>query len=51
MNTAESRHLALTTEQNTDPVYGNGFRRVRARADALGFSHFLDILRTTKRLP
>lgn len=51
MNTPESRHQALTTEQNTDPVYGDGFRRVRARADALGFSRFLDILRTTKRLP
>jgi hypothetical protein len=51
MNTPESRHQALTTEQNTDPVYGDGFRRVRARADALGFSRFLDSLRTTKRLP
>ncbi len=51
MNTPESRHCAQTIEQNTDPVYGDGFQRVRARVDAPGFERFLGILRTTKALP
>jgi DNA-directed RNA polymerase subunit RPC12/RpoP len=37
--------------RNSDPVYGEGFRRIRAMADRLGFERFVDILRTTKRLP
>jgi len=50
-NTPESRHHALAIAQNSDPVYGAGFRRVRARVDALGFARFLEALRTTKSLP
>jgi len=51
LNTPESRYHAVSIENNADPVYGEGFRRVRALADALGFPRFLEILRTTKRLP
>jgi hypothetical protein len=51
MDTPESRHHALAIEQNRDPIYGTGFQRVRARADALGFARFLDSLRTMKALP
>jgi len=51
MNTPESRHCAQAIEENPDPVYGDGFRRVRARVDASGFGRFLGILRTTKALP
>ncbi len=51
MNTPESLHHARAIEQNTNPVYGAGFKRVCARVDALGFARFLDILRTTKGLP
>ena len=51
INTPESRYHALNIEQNADPVYGEGFRRVRALAEALGFPRFIEGLRTTKRLP
>jgi LIM domain-containing protein/protein DA1 len=51
MDTPESRHRALAIEQNGDPIYGAGFQRVRARADALGFARLLDGLCTTKALP
>lgn len=51
LNTPEGRYHAVCIENNTDPVYGEGFRRVRVLADASGFPRFLEILRTTKRLP
>jgi hypothetical protein len=51
MNTPESRYHATGIERNTDHVYGEGFRRVRGIADTIGFSRFIEILRTTKRLP
>ena len=51
LNTSESHYHAMCIEDNADPIYGEGFRRVRVIADSLGFSRFLEILRTTKRLP
>jgi LIM domain-containing protein/protein DA1 len=51
LNTDESRYHAGGIESNPNPVYGDGFRRVRAIADALGFQRFVEMLRTTKRLP
>ena len=51
LNTPEGRYHAVSIENNTDPVYGEGFRRVRALTDAPGFPRFLEILRTTKKLP
>ena len=51
LNTDESRHHAEGIEKNPDPVYGEGFRRVRVMADRLGFQRFVETLRTTKRMP
>ncbi|HLZ61630.1 MAG TPA: protein DA1 [Ktedonosporobacter sp.] len=51
LNTPESTFHATGIERNTDPVYGEGFRRLRAIADAVGFSRLLEIMRTTKQLP
>ena len=51
LNIPESHYHAMCIESNPNPIYGEGFRRVRGMADSLGFPHFLEILRTTKRLP
>ena len=51
MNTPESRYHATCIEQQTDPVYGEGFRRLRALAEAVGFPRLIETLRTAKRLP
>jgi hypothetical protein len=51
LNTPEGRYHAASIERNSDPVYGEGFRRIRARADAMGFQRFVEALRSTKRLP
>lgn len=49
--TDESRYHAKNIEQNSSPIYGDGFRRIRALADSIGFRRFVETLRTTKRLP
>ena len=41
----------MNIEKNPDPVYGEGFRRVRAIAERMGFQKFVEMLRTTKRMP
>jgi hypothetical protein len=51
LNTDESRYHADSIESNPDPVYGDGFRRVRAKADAMGFQRFVDSMLRAKRLP
>lgn len=51
VNTPESRYHAICIEQNKDSIYGGGFRHIRSLVDAYGFARFLEILRTTKRLP
>lgn len=51
MNTQESRYHAESIERNPDPIYGEGFRRVRAHADRVGWMRFIETLQTTKRLP
>ncbi|MBE3557845.1 MAG: protein DA1 [Ktedonobacteraceae bacterium] len=51
INTPESRYYITGMEQNPDPIYGAGFRRIRALADKLGFSRFLATMRATKTLP
>jgi hypothetical protein len=51
LQTPESLYHATAIENNSDPVYGDGFRRVRLLADSQGFLHFLESLRTLKRLP
>ncbi len=50
-NTPESQYHARNIERNPNSVYGEGFRRVRALADRLGFDHLIQQLSTTKRLP
>lgn len=47
----ESLFHAGNIEKNPDSVYGEGFRRVRAIADKVGFRRFVETLRTTKRMP
>lgn len=51
LNTDESRYHAQSIESNPNPIYGEGFRRMRALADAKGFQRFVEMLRGTKRLP
>jgi len=51
LNTPESRYHATAIERNPDPIYGEGFRRVRASVDSVGFQRFIEIMQTTKRLP
>ena len=51
LNTAESRYYAEGIETNPNSVYGEGFRRVRAIADPMGFHRFVETLQKTKRLP
>ena len=51
LNTEESRYYAQGIETNPNSVYGVGFRRVRAIADAMGFQGFVEALQKTKRLP
>jgi hypothetical protein len=47
----ESRYHATNIERQTDPVYGEGFRRVHALAEASSFQHLIEALRMTKQLP
>jgi hypothetical protein len=51
LNTEESRYHIAAIEESRDPMYGDGFRRVRAIADRMGFQKFVETLKTTKRLP
>jgi len=51
LNTPESLYHAQNIERNPNQVYGEGYRRLRAIADKLGFERFIEQLRTTKRLP
>jgi len=51
LNTPESRYHATSVADNPDPIYGEGFRRVRAIADAMGFQRFLATMQASKRLP
>jgi hypothetical protein len=50
-NTPESLYHSRGEEQNRDPVYGEGFRRIRALVEKVGFPRFIETLQTTKRLP
>ncbi len=51
LNTPDSRYHSESMEKNPDPIYGEGFRRVRAIADRVGFSNLLNTLQTSGRLP
>lgn len=51
LNTPEARHYAQGLEQQRDPVYGDGFRSMRALSEQIGFQRLIGTLQTTKRLP
>jgi hypothetical protein len=51
IDTLESRYYAIGMEQNPDPLYGAGFRKIRNIALAGGFEPLLVSLRVNKRLP
>jgi len=51
MGTAEGHYYANCIAQSTDPVYGNGFRRVRALGERLGFQRLVETLLAAKQLP
>lgn len=51
LNTPESRYYAESIERNPHPIYGEGFRRVRATMDRMGFVNYVTTLRATKRPP
>jgi hypothetical protein len=51
LRTPEAQYYCMCKERNSDPIYGEGFRRVRALSNNLGFPHFLEVLRTTRQLP
>lgn len=50
-NTLESHYHRVSKEQNADPIYGEGFRRIRALSDRVSFPRLIETLRTTKRFP
>lgn len=50
LNTPEARYRASSLESESDPIYGDGFRSVRARAEQMGFAQFVEKLRATKTL-
>ena len=51
LRSEEGRYYYVSKEQNPDPIYGEGFRRLRDLSMSLGFPRLIDVLRTTKRLP
>lgn len=51
LGTPEARYRMTSIEQDADPVYGEGFRRLNALSARVGFARLVEILRTTKRLP
>jgi hypothetical protein len=51
VNTPESRFHAYNIERRTDPVYGEGFKRIHALANSVGFARLLETLQTQKHLP
>ena len=46
-----ARYRIESMLRNPDPIYGEGFRRMRTLAKNIGFAQFLEQLRVTKRLP
>jgi len=45
------RYYAGSIERNPHPIYGDGFRRVRAITDRIGFLNYVTILRMNKGPP
>lgn len=51
LNTIEGRYYAGGIEKNPNPIYGDGFRRVRDVVYRVGFQQYIQQLRATKRPP
>ncbi len=51
IKTEEGRFYRERIEKNTDAIYGDGFRRVKAVVDRIGFQRFIQVLQTTKQMP
>ena len=51
LQTPEAQYHAERLESASDPIYGDGFRHMRALADKMGFQHLVEHLQTTRRLP
>ncbi len=51
INTKESLFYCSQIVNNPDPVYGDGFRRVYALEQQLGFAQLIAQLRQTRRIP
>ena len=49
--TREGRYYTERIEKNPDPIYGEGFRKLKALSDKMGFARFIDVLLRTKQLP
>lgn len=51
LDTPEARYRAASIERETDATYGEGFRRMRALAERLGFERLVERLLVAKALP
>lgn len=51
LNTFESLMHAKNIEQHSDPIYGGGFRRVRAITVRVGWQRLIETLQRSKQLP
>ncbi len=51
LGTQEDRFQMRSLERNPDPVYGEGFRRVRDMANRIGFENLIRSLRSHYTLP
>jgi hypothetical protein len=51
LDTPEARYYATSLEKEADPIYGDGFRHMRALSEKMGFQKLVETLQTTKRLP
>lgn len=51
ITTQDGRFYSERIEKNSDPIYGEGFRKIKALSDKMGFARLIDVLVRTKRLP
>jgi hypothetical protein len=51
LGTDDSRYRMKCIEENPDPIYGEGFREVRAIQRRYGFVEFIRLLEGTRRMP
>ena len=51
LSTKESRYYAIRIEKNTHPVYGEGFKHMRALIEKVGLQHLVETICTNKKLP